>query len=150
MNLKNNYKIISLLIPVKKTNGNFYIWLQRRQAKDFLEGKLEFVGGKVEGNESKLRACLREVKEEVGIILQDTDLSFFKTYLYEYKDLKVELNCFLYEDLNKKFKEPGWVELSLESFKKVESEIPLANIQIFDDLMKRKNSNLASSYHNNS
>lgn len=52
----------------------------------------EFVGGKVEPNESKEQALIRECWEELGVTIQPHDV--FMQVVHEYPDLTVELTLF--------------------------------------------------------
>jgi 8-oxo-dGTP pyrophosphatase MutT (NUDIX family) len=73
------------------------VYLGLRSAGGFLN-QWGVTGGKVDKGESDIAAALREVKEETGVELSETDLSFFrsttsaterekdgKTVLYEYE-----------------------------------------------------------------
>ena len=52
----------------------------------------EYVGGKVEQDETKEQALIRECKEELGIILSVGDV--FMDVIHEYPDLTVHLTLF--------------------------------------------------------
>ncbi len=56
-------------------------------------GYYEFVGGKIEANESKEEALIRECKEEINIDISID--SFFKTISYNYNDFMLTLHCYL-------------------------------------------------------
>ena len=52
----------------------------------------EFVGGKVEPNETKKQALIRECKEELNVLLSVGDV--FMDVVHEYPDLTVHLTLF--------------------------------------------------------
>ena len=52
----------------------------------------EFVGGKVEPEETKERALVRECKEELNVVLSVSDV--FMDVIHEYPDLTVHLTLF--------------------------------------------------------
>ncbi len=52
----------------------------------------EFVGGKVEKNETKEQALIRECREELGIILSVGEM--FTDVVHEYPDITVHLTLF--------------------------------------------------------
>ena len=52
----------------------------------------EFVGGKVESDETKERALIRECKEELNVLLSVGDV--FMDVVHEYPDLTVHLTLF--------------------------------------------------------
>lgn len=77
--LTENKRKVSVLAPYKKENGEVYIFLQKRADDAPREpGKFGFFGGGVEENETIEEALLREVKEELNIILKE--YSHFGTY----------------------------------------------------------------------
>ena len=57
------------------------------------KGKWEFPGGKIENNETKEEALIREIKEELSV-----DIKVNKHYLtveYQYPDFYLEMDCYL-------------------------------------------------------
>lgn len=63
-----------------------------REAKQHQGNKHEFPGGKVEQGETAVKACRREIYEEVGLDLQDWHT--FDVIRHEYDDLHVHLHVF--------------------------------------------------------
>ncbi|MDA7864767.1 (deoxy)nucleoside triphosphate pyrophosphohydrolase [bacterium] len=59
---------------------------------DYLSGKFEFPGGKVEEAERPEQALHREIREE--LLLDITILDEFVTVHYEYPDFEVNIQCF--------------------------------------------------------
>jgi 8-oxo-dGTP diphosphatase len=68
------------------------ILIARRKKGDRMEGKWEFPGGKLEGNESPEECLCRELHEEFGIEAEIGD--FLLSSPYEYSHLKIELLAF--------------------------------------------------------
>ena len=66
--------------------NNFFLIVQRNRAKH-LGLKWEFPGGKVENNETFEEALLREIKEELNIIISLQD----KVAEEKYKDKKIDI-----------------------------------------------------------
>ena len=69
---------ISILIPYQLKNNQLNLWVQIRESNDELNGLKEFPGGKIEDGETPLKACLREVAEEVGVSLNESQVELFK------------------------------------------------------------------------
>jgi A/G-specific adenine glycosylase len=71
-------------------NGKFLI--TRRKLDGLLGGLWEFPGGKVEGNEDASSACIREIKEETGIIVEIH--SHLTTIRHAYTHFKIKMDIF--------------------------------------------------------
>ena len=105
-------------------------------------GLWEFPGGKVEANESAYTALIRELKEEVGIVVKQAD-SFMEIY-HQYADKNVFLDiwisrCFDYagasEIIGLEGQEVKWVALAhLQKY-----AFPEANQEIISKLLSEKN-----------
>jgi 8-oxo-dGTP pyrophosphatase MutT (NUDIX family) len=66
-----------VLLLIKTINGKKYVLLQRRANTGFADGLWDFsCSGHVEHGESMTVAAVREVKEELGVTIQPTDLQF--------------------------------------------------------------------------
>ncbi len=115
-------------------DGNYYF--QKRP-----DGKLAFVGGFVEINESVLEGLIREVKEEIDLDLVTERLEFhgmYTKYQMQYANgdkVKPHSMFFKYKlDKNDKFKAvpPETIEIVKS---KLHKELPMLNIQHYDVLM---------------
>ncbi|WPE17933.1 Nudix family hydrolase [Candidatus Thioglobus autotrophicus] len=84
-------KTIKAVVGVLQNSAN-EILIAKRQAHQFMSGFWELPGGKIEPNESEQQAIIRELKEELGIIV--TDLSIHQTMVYQYTDRIVELSIY--------------------------------------------------------
>jgi len=79
--LAENKRKVSVLAPYKKKDGQVYIFLQKRSESAEREpGHFGFFGGGVEENETIEEALLREIKEELDILLEEFK-HFGKYYL---------------------------------------------------------------------
>lgn len=72
------------------TNGEVEVFLQRRNASEW-----EFPGGKVEPGEELKVALIREIKEEIDVVVTSRSLDFMDTFEFCYPKVKVFLHCFL-------------------------------------------------------
>ena len=98
-------KLISIVIPFKIIDESIYLWVQKRQSNDDLNGLLEFPGGKIEPNERPLAAAIREVKEEVGVSLNPKSLKLLNSM--EFSD-SLTIFIFLTEDNFDSFEKAGF------------------------------------------
>ena len=63
------------------------------RAKDPFKGKLNFVGGKVEPNETEDEAAYRELYEETGISKNDISLTRVLDFKYYLSNMELEVYC---------------------------------------------------------
>ena len=70
---KDRYKIINT-VHLYYRKGN-KILLSKRQNTGFKDGEYVLVGGHVEKDETLIEAIIREVKEELGIVIHSNELS---------------------------------------------------------------------------
>lgn len=83
---------VSILIPYKLNNGQVFVFLQKRDSNaKVLPGHFSFFGGKVENGESLKEALEREIKEELGVVLNN--YNFLGTY-QSFKDKSITLNVY--------------------------------------------------------
>jgi 8-oxo-dGTP diphosphatase len=79
MNNEEIKREVSVLAPYKKKDGRIYIFLQKRsEDAERYSGYFGFFGGGVEENETIEEALLREIKEELNIVLEK--FSYFGKY----------------------------------------------------------------------
>ncbi len=65
---------------VMLVRGDSVLMLKRSTMSKFAPGAYSLPGGRVEQNETFRQAVAREVKEELGIIIQEDDLAFVHTF----------------------------------------------------------------------
>ena len=78
-----------------------------------MSGFWEFPGGKKEKNETPSKCLIREIKEEIGINIKDSDLSPITFASHEYDDFSILLLLFSCREWNgilaaKENQELGW------------------------------------------
>jgi 8-oxo-dGTP diphosphatase len=84
-------------IIVKNTAGNErQVLLAKRNAKQHQGGLWEFPGGKVDTHEDHFSTLQRELQEELGITIQNSQ--FFQEIKFDYSDKQVALNFYLISD----------------------------------------------------
>ena len=69
-----NFPTLRLVVAAALVRNDGRIFLQKRPEGKTLAGLWEYPGGKVESNETPEHALIRELEEEVGIIVKPTDL----------------------------------------------------------------------------
>ncbi len=131
---------ISLVIFIKdvKINDGFSLWMQIRTDDGPLKGLWEFPGGNWEPNETPVEAAVREVKEETGFDVSETDLKLIQTYTHHFKSLKentssektINFHIYLSHALNKDL-QGKWFRFSFDQFSTLDlkGKIPDLNHQ---------------------
>ena len=84
-------KTIKAVVGVLR-NEKQQILIAKRQPHQFMGGFWELPGGKIEEHESDQEAIIRELKEELGVIV--TELSIHQTMVYQYTDRIIELGIY--------------------------------------------------------
>ena len=113
------------------------VWVQTRTDDGIYHGLLEFPGGGIEAGETPLSACVREVKEEVGIDIRPEDGRFMGIYrrVLPGKAILLYLHLFpAYPGLEGKGE---WLTIQRENLSSLyEGKIPGPNHQMIDDLYR--------------
>ena len=81
--------------------------LATRKSGQHQGGKLEFIGGKIEPNETPVQALMREVSEEIGLELTKNSMIKLGRIYHDYPELSVCLHVFyinLDKNLYKKYR----------------------------------------------
>lgn len=86
-------KFVAVAVAVLRYGDEFL--LATRHAHQHQGGKLEFVGGKIEQDESVQIALIREVGEELGLDIGDNMMSELGQIYHDYGDKAVRL--YVYE-----------------------------------------------------
>ncbi len=84
-------KTIKAVVGVLRNPAN-EILIAKRQDHQFMGGFWELPGGKIEPQESDQEAVIRELNEELGIVV--TDLSRHQTMTYQYPDRVIKLSIY--------------------------------------------------------
>ncbi len=86
----NHYTVVAAVI----IKDNKYLCMQRKSGKyEYTSFKFEFPGGKVETGETFENALLREIEEELDLVI-DID-TFYMTVNYDYPDFKLTMHAYL-------------------------------------------------------
>jgi 8-oxo-dGTP diphosphatase len=126
---------VALVVFYEMQEESLKVWVQTRIDDGPFHGLLEFPGGGIESGETPLEAAVREVEEEVGIVIQPIDGKFMGTYQNEHATKSILLYVFLFPRTQALNDKGQWLtitqpELS-SSFKGL---IPPPNHKIIDDL----------------
>lgn len=89
-------------------NEQQQILVLRRHPRDPEGATWGLVGGKVEPNETKEITAIRETQEEIGHVIDPSQLQFLKTYHWDREDLDITFEVFKLKTLS------GAVTLELE------------------------------------
>ena len=88
MTPKNTMKIMNVSVVYDHTRENVLMCMRR---KDPYQGKLNFVGGKVEAGETFLDAAYRELEEETGVTRQDISLKHLMDMTYHTYGIEIQV-----------------------------------------------------------
>ena len=75
-----------------------------RNNKTSLKNYFEFPGGKLEKNEGFEDALIRELKEELGIIIYHENIGHFMHVTHKYDDFFLYMHVYLIKNFEQKFK----------------------------------------------
>jgi 8-oxo-dGTP diphosphatase len=111
------------------------VWVQRREDDGPWHGLWEFPGGGVEAGETPLQAAIREVMEEVEIVVDSNDAVEMGVYDNQAQNRTVLLYLFLFPD-QPGLKDKGqWLKITQEKKSlPYQGLIPPPNHRIIDDL----------------
>lgn len=74
------------------------VLISQRNQNQMHKGKWEFPGGKIQPGESVKDALVRELFEELGVEVQDSEV--YMNYPFDYKDILVHLNFCIVTNYN--------------------------------------------------
>jgi mutator protein MutT len=113
------------------------VWTQIREDDGIYHGLLEFPGGKIEENETPLAAAVREVEEEVGIVIPAAEGKLMGVYTNPLEGRTILLNVFLFPDQASLKGRGEWLKIDKDQLSApYKGKIPSPNHQIIDDLFR--------------
>jgi 8-oxo-dGTP diphosphatase len=128
---------VALAVFYRQQEKTLHVWTQVREDDGIFHGLLEFPGGGIEQGETPLEASVREVEEEVGIVIGPQDGKFFGTYTREIPGKMILLNVFLFPEQSGLLNKGHWLTITKESLSSpYAGKIPEPNHQIIDDLYR--------------
>ena len=83
--------MLNVAVGILKNDANQLLMSMRTSGP--FKGYWEFPGGKIEDNESPQNACCRELREELGVTVNECN--FIGNVEHAYSDKKVSLSVFL-------------------------------------------------------
>ena len=108
------------------------LWMQKRVSNGPLNGLMEFPGGKIEEGESSEEAGLREVFEEVGVVV-DKSLPLFKRHPYVSGDKTILLHVHFSNFQDLPIDSGSWFEFEFgKTSSYLEGQIPKVNHEFID------------------
>jgi len=136
-------KKINVVAAIIERDGKYFCTKRNYSKYDYISYKWEFPGGKIELNESPEEALKREICEELDIEIEIT--SHFITISHEYPDFKIEMVCYLCEQISGKINlnehiDFLWLEIDeLKDLDWAEADIPIVNKLVNEKLCYMKN-----------
>lgn len=129
---------VSLALFYRQLPGEVLeVWTQVREDDGIYHGKLEFPGGGIEAGEDPLTAAVREVEEEVGIIIKASDAKFMGIYPNILESKTILLNVFLFPDQPGLATKGQWLRITRDQMSEpYKGQIPGPNHQMIDDLFR--------------
>lgn len=126
-------QIVAVAGVLKKDN---HVLISTRPEGKSHAGSWEFPGGKIERKENVAQALVRELAEEIGVLVKVEDCKPLTYIVHEYKDRTVHLDVMLIEKwvgdpVGCEKQELYWQDLS----KKCQQELLLATTQKILDLL---------------
>lgn len=127
--MKKTIKVVAAII-IK----NNKILIAKRNYGEFM-GLFEFPGGKINENESKESALIREIKEELSVAINIE--KYFMTVNYSYPNFILEMDCYICSLIETDIQLSDHSELLwINSNEKEHIEWVPADIQIIDRLIE--------------
>ena len=93
-----------LVVSCILQNTQNQVLISERPNNKFMAGFWEFPGGKIEEGENGEAAIIREIKEELGLVLQKKDLEPFSFVSYSYEEFDLLMLVYLVKNVVRNLK----------------------------------------------
>ncbi len=121
---------------VHTAQQRYQVYLTQRSIAAHQGGKWEFPGGKCEPGETVLQALQRELKEEIGIVVNDAD--FLMDIRHDYGDKNVLLDVYTLTNFSgEPFGKEGQVGAWFELTELTNIDFPAANTAIVQRIIEQ-------------
>ena len=126
---------VSLAIFYEQGGETLKVWVQTREDDGPYHGLQEFPGGGIESGETPLLAAVREVEEEVGVVIRPEDGKLFGLYQNSFPGKTIVLHVFLFPPTPALQGKGRWLTVERpELSAPYTGLIPSPNHKIIDDL----------------
>jgi 8-oxo-dGTP diphosphatase len=95
-------KKIEVVAAIIKNNGSILCCQRETNKLAYLSEKWEFPGGKLEEGETREEALIREIDEELEMVIYD--IEFALTVVHKYEDFELIMHAFQVSTTQTKFK----------------------------------------------
>lgn len=113
-------KIIMVSSVVLVDDDNNILLGKRPEGKP-MSGFFEFPGGKMRMNENPVDCAIREIKEELKIIIKKSDLMPINFFIHDYDDFSVIIFLFVCGKWTKEIENHHYKEIKWQSLETIES-----------------------------
>lgn len=129
-------KRIHIAAGIILNSDNTKIFITQRPPKAHKAGLWEFPGGKVEAGETAQEAVIRELDEEVGIVVGE--LSLFMSLDHDYPDKALTFDFFIIHRFDgEPFGKEGQVGIWVETSQLPQFDFPKANHTVLEQILQR-------------
>lgn len=88
-------KRIIEVVAAALLDSNMQLLLAQRPLEKWMGGLWELPGGKIEPGETNEQALVRELQEELSIVVKESDLIFLKEVRHDYEDFQLKMTVFV-------------------------------------------------------
>lgn len=122
-------KIRVVAIAFFRTTDQKYL-ICRRGPEESGAGSWEFPGGKIDAGETEKQALVREIQEELNVVIQENQLSLISGHTHQYLTKLIHITLYKYDVVNINFKlidhdRAEWVNLhEMKEYQLAEADVP--------------------------
>ncbi|MBL0941762.1 MAG: (deoxy)nucleoside triphosphate pyrophosphohydrolase [Alphaproteobacteria bacterium] len=139
--------LIIEVVAAALIDSKMRLLLAQRPLEKWMGGLWELPGGKIEPRETKEQALVRELQEELSIVVKESDLISLKEVRHDYEDFQLKMTVFVIhkwqnEIQNNEHQALVWTPINaMNSY-----SLPAANIELSSALkayLHRKNHDIS-------